>query len=54
MYKFFSLFLCLWFISCLAEINWATFYFAEGESELVCGFNVEHGGGGGCIYLFWG
>jgi NADH-ubiquinone oxidoreductase chain 1 len=33
------------FFSYLAEINQITFDFAEGESELVSGFNVEFGGG---------
>nr|ACO05648.1 NADH dehydrogenase subunit 1 [Taricha rivularis] len=35
----------MWFISTLAETNWAPFDLTEGEFELVSGFNVEYAGG---------
>nr|WMC21025.1 NADH dehydrogenase subunit 1 [Ancistrocheirus sp. 2 FFA-2023] len=38
--------LIMWFVSCVAETHRAPFDFAEGESELVSGFNIEYGGVG--------
>nr|WPS93685.1 NADH dehydrogenase subunit 1 [Nedyopus patrioticus patrioticus] len=43
----------VWFVSCLAETNRTPFDFAEGESELVSGFNVEYGSFG-FAFIFMG
>jgi NADH-ubiquinone oxidoreductase chain 1 len=52
LYSHFLVFLC-WLIFLLAETNRTPFDFAEGESELVSGFNVEYGRGGFAL-LFLG
>lgn len=33
----------IWIVTCIAETNRAPFDFAEGESEIVRGFNIEYG-----------
>nr|YP_010132856.1 NADH dehydrogenase subunit 1 [Balanus trigonus]QWC93315.1 NADH dehydrogenase subunit 1 [Balanus trigonus] len=50
---FFYLLSMVWVVSCLAEMNRTPFDFAEGESELVSGFNVEYSAGGFAL-LFLG
>ena len=50
---FFYLLSLVWVVSCIAEINRTPFDFAEGESELVSGFNVEYRAGGFAL-LFLG
>nr|YP_009716220.1 NADH dehydrogenase subunit 1 [Vulcanolepas fijiensis]QGL53221.1 NADH dehydrogenase subunit 1 [Vulcanolepas fijiensis] len=50
---FFYMLSLIWIVSCLAEMNRTPFDFAEGESELVSGFNVEYSGGGFAL-LFLG
>ena len=36
----------IWLVTILAETNRAPFDFAEGESEIVSGFNIEYRSGG--------
>nr|YP_010490369.1 NADH dehydrogenase subunit 1 [Calantica studeri]UWM12855.1 NADH dehydrogenase subunit 1 [Calantica studeri] len=55
MYLFFFFYVLslIWVVTCLAEMNRTPFDFAEGESELVSGFNVEYSAGGFAL-LFLG
>jgi len=44
--------LLIWLITIISETNRAPFDFAEGESELVSGFNIEYRSGGfGLLFL---
>ena len=42
----------IWLVTCVAETNRAPFDFAEGESELVSGFNIEYGRAGFALIFF--
>jgi len=44
-YLLFIIFLPLWFIIIVSEVNRSPFDFREGERELISGFNVEFGRG---------
>ena len=41
----------IWFVSCLAETNRTPFDLAEGESELVSGYNTEYRRGGFALIM---
>lgn len=49
----FWVFFIFWFVLIISETNRAPFDFAEGESELIRGFNIEFGRSG-FVFLFLG